>query len=63
LEYTRSGASDRARPLGEVAAKAALDDAGVGLADVDCFFVANVGSEMAKGQKYPGAPWGERVSP
>ncbi|HEU5152889.1 MAG TPA: thiolase family protein [Iamia sp.] len=38
------------RQLGAVAASAALDDAGIGLADVETVLVANVGAEMAKGQ-------------
>src|SRR5580704_1894186 len=38
------------RELGAVAARDALDDAGVSPADVDMTLVANVGAEMAKGQ-------------
>jgi acetyl-CoA acetyltransferase len=38
------------RELGAHAARAALADAGVALADVDLVLVANVGAEMAKGQ-------------
>ena len=37
------------RVLGEVAARDALTDAGIGLGDVDMVLVANVGAEMAKG--------------
>lgn len=37
------------RDMGEVAARGALADAGVGLSDVDIVLVANVGAEMAKG--------------
>lgn len=37
------------REIGEVAARDALADAGVGLTDVDMVLVANVGAEMAKG--------------
>lgn len=37
------------REIGEVAARDALADAGVGIADVDMVLVANVGAEMAKG--------------
>ena len=38
------------RELGAIAAREALDDAGVTAADVDMTLVANVGAEMAKGQ-------------
>lgn len=38
------------RELGAHAVREALADAGVGLAEVDFTFVANVGAEMAKGQ-------------
>jgi acetyl-CoA acetyltransferase len=37
------------RELGETAARDALQDAGVGIRDVDMVLVANVGAEMAKG--------------
>lgn len=37
------------REIGEVAARAALADASVGIENVDMVFVANVGAEMAKG--------------
>lgn len=37
------------REIGEVAARDALADAGVGITDVDMVLVANVGAEMAKG--------------
>jgi acetyl-CoA acetyltransferase len=38
------------RQLGAVAAREALADAGIALADLDSILVANVGGEMAKGQ-------------
>jgi acetyl-CoA acetyltransferase len=38
------------RQLGAVAARDALADAGIGLADLDSILVGNVGGEMAKGQ-------------
>jgi acetyl-CoA acetyltransferase len=38
------------RELGAVAARAALEDAGVAATDLDMVLVANVGAEMAKGQ-------------
>lgn len=50
------------RELGAHAARAALADAGVSLADVDIALVGNVGAEMAKGQNilheigWPGIP-------
>jgi acetyl-CoA acetyltransferase len=50
------------RELGAHAAAAALDDAGIGVDDVDMVLVANVGAEMAKGHNIvellgrPGVP-------
>lgn len=50
------------RQLGAEAAAGALDDAGIGVSDLDMIFVANVGAEMAKGQNVldllgrPGVP-------
>lgn len=38
------------RDLGAHAVRSAIDDAGVGLTDLDMVLVANVGAEMAKGQ-------------